>query len=118
MESGLQRFNLTTDQLPRALSEENLVQERGNRRKWFILGSQLQMPVPRYDVRMVLGSPVFGIRNLDAALKQNPGVVLWRDGFALPVPTLGEPVKQWASASRRFGKIFLLARCAQQQSFE
>jgi hypothetical protein len=106
MESGLRRFDLSVDQFPRALSEENLVQERGNRRKWFILGSQTKSPIPRYDIHVVLSSPVFGIRDLDAALKEKGGVVLWRDGFDLPVPKLGILIRQWTSPSGDSVKIY------------
>ena len=99
MESGLSRFKLSAGELPRALSEENLVQERANRRKWFILGGRTDLPVPRYDVRVVLSSPVFGIHDLNAAMKSHGGVLIWRDGFHVNPPEfLGQPVMKWESA--------------------
>jgi len=45
-ESGLERFGLSAEQIPRALSEENLVQERGKRRGMFILGSRANLDAP------------------------------------------------------------------------
>jgi hypothetical protein len=98
MESGLSRFKLSADELPRALSEENLIQERANRRKWFILGGHIDLPIPRYDVKVVVSSPVFGVRDLDAAMKSQGGVLIWRDGFHVDPPAfLGPPVMQWIS---------------------
>jgi hypothetical protein len=98
MESGLSRFKLSTKELPRALSEENLIQERANRRKWFILGGHTDLPIPRYNIKLVAGSPVFGIHDLDAAMKSHGGVLIWRDGFPIAPPAfLGQPVMQWTS---------------------
>jgi hypothetical protein len=106
MESGLTRFKLSSTELPRALSEENLIQERGNRRKWFILGGQTDLPIPRYDVRVVLSSPVFGIHDLDAALKSHAGILLWRDGYDIPTPDLGPPLVRWLNRDGKGVKIF------------
>ena len=49
--SGLQRFDLRADEIPRALSEDGMTYEKGNRRGYFILGSRTQLPEPRYDLR-------------------------------------------------------------------
>jgi len=34
----MERFHASAGDLPRALSEENMIIERGNRRQWFISG--------------------------------------------------------------------------------
>ena len=106
VESGLARFNLSSTELPRALSEENLIQERGNRRKWFILGGQTDRPSPRYDVKVVLSSPVFGIHDLNTALKAHDGILLWRDGYDIPTPDLGPAIVQWLNRDGRGVKIY------------
>jgi hypothetical protein len=106
VESGLTRFKLSADELPRALSEENLIQERANRRKWFILGGKKDPSIPRYDIRMVMSSPVFGIHDLDSAMKQHGGVLIWRDGYDMPIPNLGPPLVQWLNADRTGVRIF------------
>jgi hypothetical protein len=77
------------------LSEENLVQERGNRRSWFIRGGHSDLPVPRYDIHPVYGSPVFGVQDLSAALKAQGGIVIWRIGDQAPPAELGAPVTKW-----------------------
>jgi hypothetical protein len=94
-QAGLARFGLTADELPRALSEENLVQERGNSRGWFILGGHADLPIPRYDIRLMRNSPIFGVQDLSAALKQQGGVVVWRTGTLRPPTELGAPIVQW-----------------------
>ena len=94
-QSGLERFGLKDSELPRALSEENLAQERGNRRSWFILGGHTNLPNPRYDVRLVNASPIFGVRDLSAALREKGGVVIWRTCDVAPPPELGAPLAQW-----------------------
>jgi len=95
--SGAQRFGLPLDQIPRALSEENLAQERGNRRGFFILGSRSDLPDPRFDVRVFKGSPIFGVQDIAADFAKSGGVVVWR-GTA-PPPELGSPVVQWTNSA-------------------
>ncbi|MGA3067008.1 MAG: hypothetical protein ABSF29_09195 [Tepidisphaeraceae bacterium] len=95
-ESGLKHFHVTTDQLPRALSEANLLLERSNRRGWFILGSRTDLPDPRYDIRLVLTSPIFGVQDLQTAMRQQGGILVWREsGSNLKKPDLGPPLVQW-----------------------
>ena len=92
-ESGMQRFHLDLSQMPRALSEENLVQERGNRRGQFILGGRTDLPEPRFDVRIYNGSPLFGVQDVASAFAQTGGVVIWTGN---PAPaSFGQPVASW-----------------------
>ncbi len=99
--AGLDRFGLSagSDLLPRALSEENLVQERGNARGWFILGGHTDLPTPRYDIRLYRNSPIFGVQDLSAALKQKSGLILWRNVNVAPPAELGVPIIQWLDAT-------------------
>jgi hypothetical protein len=98
-ESGLKRFNLSVSQMPRALSEENMIQERAGYRGWFILGSRPQLPLPRYDVRISV-SLVFGITDWSAELARDGagGVVVWRGPLDTKPDILGEPLVQWLGA--------------------
>jgi hypothetical protein len=87
---GLERFGFLEDQLPRAMSEENMVQVRGNLRRFFILGWNDNRPEPRYDLRIIEASPVFGVQDVAAAFAKTGGVVIWR-GDGVP-PKLGKPL--------------------------
>jgi hypothetical protein len=102
-ESGLARFKLSAAAIPRALSEENLVQERGNRRGWFILGGALHAEgVPRYDVRPIWLSPILGVQDPAGAWLATGGVLVWRDAAGGPAPaSLGKPVVSWGVGTGR-----------------
>ena len=95
-ESGLARFHLKTTEIPPALSEENLVQERGNRREFVILGSRPDYPEARFDIQIFNGSPVFGVQDIAAAFAASGGVVIW-GGPSAPAE-FGAPVAQWTNA--------------------
>ncbi len=95
-QAGLERFGVATDQIPRALSEENLVQERGNRRWIFILGSRAALPDSRFDIRLT-DSPVFGVKNLPQVFAHADCVVVIHGEQGMP--ELGMPVVQWLSPS-------------------
>ena len=102
--SGLSRFNLSADQIPRALSEENMLVERGNRRGWFILGSRGDVARPRYDVRVVGGSPVFGVHDLPGEFAKTGGVVLWRGTLDDPEITgFPPPAQRWDAPGGKYG---------------
>jgi hypothetical protein len=93
---GLSRFGPgVASVLPRAMSEDNLVLDRGLWRRYFILGADRQPDRPRYDLRPFgMGSQVFGVQDLPERLKSEGGVVIWRE--PLPPPAaLGTPVMQW-----------------------
>jgi hypothetical protein len=91
-ESGLKRFNLSADQIPRAMSEENLVQERGNERRWFILASAGEPELPRYRARIMNSSPVFEVLDVAGEFARTGGVVLWAPALDGPAPAeMGTP---------------------------
>jgi len=93
--AGMTRFGMTLDQLPRAMSEENLVQEHGNRRRWFMLGGTFDPAVPRYVIHLIHPGPVFPVQDADlpAEFARTGGVVLWADAFRGPAPAaLGLPL--------------------------
>jgi len=95
-ESGLARFHLKTTEIPPAFSEENLVQERGNRREFVILGSRPDYPEARFDIQIFNGSPVFGVQDIAAAFAASGGLVIWGGP---PAPAeFGAPVAQWTNA--------------------
>ncbi|HEX3355554.1 MAG TPA: hypothetical protein VHS31_01135 [Tepidisphaeraceae bacterium] len=95
---GLAHFHLTSDEFPRALSDENMALERGNYRGVFILGSRTQVPRPRYDVHFVWASTVFGTLDLPTDFAKSGGIVVW---YGLPddpnVKDMGKPIAQWIS---------------------
>jgi hypothetical protein len=91
--SGLSRFGLSSGAMPRAMSEENMIQERGNVRRWFILGSAGAPGEPRYDFRPTFSSPVFGVQNVTAEFAKTGGILLWRPWLVGPPPSkLGNPL--------------------------
>ena len=95
--SGLDRFHLSDRQIPRAMADENLVQERGNRRGMFILGGHEDLPEARFDVRLYSESPVFDVVDIAGAFAETGGVVVWRGA---PAPAaFGPPVAQWTNAA-------------------
>ncbi|MBI3453472.1 MAG: hypothetical protein HY057_11730 [Rhodospirillales bacterium] len=78
----------------RALSEEHLYQERGNRRRYFILAGDHGGKRPRFDLRLIsLGSP-FDYTPAAALTRaqQEGGYILWR-GEA--VKEYGNPMASW-----------------------
>lgn len=92
--AGLNRFGIASDQLPRAMSEENLVQERGNRRRWFLLGSELDPCLRRYPIHLIHPGPIFPVQDADLAAEfaRTGGVVLWENSRGFPPPSaLGTP---------------------------
>lgn len=94
-EAGLSRFNLSAGSLPRALSEENLVQDRGNYRRWFILGSPTTAPIPRYDLHVSGFSATFGLKDIESALAATDCWVVWRGSLEEKPAVLGDPIMQW-----------------------
>lgn len=100
-QSGLQRFDLVTNKIPRAGSEVNLALERGNRRFLFILGGHQWLGEPRFDTRIFQSGPVFGVRDLPTAFKQTGGVVIIRGPSEDPlVSALGsETTIAWLNRS-------------------
>jgi hypothetical protein len=94
-ESGLERFGIKADETPRALSDENLVQERGNRRGLFILGSRPGYDAPRYDIRLYNSSPVFGVHDIATEFARTGGVVISQRGTGLS--ELATPTASWVN---------------------
>ncbi|HUI07683.1 MAG TPA: hypothetical protein VL486_11840 [Verrucomicrobiae bacterium] len=112
-ESGLRRFDLRAGEIPRALSEENMLVERGDRRGLFILGSRLWIDAPRYDIRVYKLGPVFGVRDLPAAFKQTGGVIILRTEADDPdVISLGSPTVAWLDTAGRGTRIYCSADVA------
>jgi len=102
-QQGLNRFSLPVDQTPRALSEENLIQERGNRRCWFILGGSPGIKAPRFDIKIISGGSPFDLTPDEAVaeFKRTGGVLIWRESrhpeFELPKGELGIPAVGWTN---------------------
>jgi hypothetical protein len=98
---GLIRFNISQDRIPRALSEENLVQERGNRRRWFILGGGQEIKAPRFDIKIISGGSPFDVtpNNAISEYQQSGGVLILRQSrepeFLHPGKELGTPNAAW-----------------------
>ncbi|HEX8520989.1 MAG TPA: hypothetical protein VF669_01950 [Tepidisphaeraceae bacterium] len=94
LERGLAQLNSSATTLPRAFSEENLVLDRSNTRRFYILGSPFQRQRPRYDLRIYSFSPVFGTQNVVSEFAKSGGVIIWGLNKQ-PPPALGQPIKSW-----------------------
>jgi hypothetical protein len=107
-DSGLRRAGVSESfARPRALSEVNMVQERGNARMWYILAGQANDFTRRYQIRLAKASPVFFVQDLPETVKREPGVVIWADWITGPPdPSFGEPLVEWKSHSGRCVRIF------------
>ncbi len=96
-EAGLARFGISGGELPRALSDQNMVVERANVRRWFILGSRAQLAGPRFDLRRYQNSATFGVQDPVPAFLKTGGLLLWRGSG--PAMGLSNPVKTWTNAA-------------------
>ncbi|MEA2708146.1 MAG: hypothetical protein QOF78_747 [Phycisphaerales bacterium] len=77
--ADLAPLNLSADRLPRALSDQHMLRERGGRRGWFILGSRGDVGRPRYDVRLIAErASLFGVHDVRKEFSEHGGVILWR----------------------------------------
>ncbi len=109
---GLNRFNLPADQIPRALSEENMIMERGNRRRWFILGGMQQRNAPRFDIKIISGGSPFDMMpdQAVAEFERTGGVLVWRSSrhpeFHLPKEALGTPAISWTNGRGQSTSIY------------
>jgi hypothetical protein len=98
---GMSRFGLTQGRIPRALSEENLIQERGNRRRWFILGGGQEIKAPRFEIKIISGGSPFDITPSAAMAEymRTGGVLILRQSrqpeFLHPDKELGKPKAAW-----------------------
>ena len=105
--SGLQRFKLQADEIPRAMSDVNLALERGDRRFLFILGGRQWAKLPRYDTRIFEWGPVFGVRDVTTAFKLTGGVVILRGPAEDPlVAALGTPAAAWLGPTGAGTRIY------------
>lgn len=105
---GMERFHLDAADIPRALSDEDNIVERGQRRRWFILGSRPEIPRPRYDIRLFGSSPIFGVRDLSAAFAQSGGVMIWRGSPSDPAVRNLQPVIAWSNSGNDAGTYIYL----------
>lgn len=77
---GLQVLDVPEEFVPRALSEEILCQERGVKRRWFVLGGRWDPNAPRYDIRILGGGSAFELRYPEALeqFRETGGVFIHR----------------------------------------
>ncbi len=94
---GATRFRIAPSTIPRALSEENLIQERGNRRRLFVLGSMNTDRAPRYTIKIFSGGSPFDIPEDEviAEFKKTGGILIWRGS---PLQHLGLPSAEWTGS--------------------
>jgi hypothetical protein len=92
--SGLARFHLPETEIPRALSEENMSDERFVRRGWFILGSRSWITDPRYEIHLYQESRLFTPDDPVPEFSKIGGVLIWPLD---PIPGL-HPVVQWTNS--------------------
>lgn len=108
-EEVLSRFSMQSTNLPRAMSEDNMSNDRSTCRRWFILGGG-NSPRPRFDVRLIAIGPTFGIRHDEIVqeMNKNPGVLVWRTVKVYPLPAeLGEPAAKWVNSKGNGTYIFV-----------
>jgi hypothetical protein len=114
LEDGSRRFSLSREELPRAMSEDNLCMDRSVSRRWFILGGSTSKR-PRYDVRLVGTSATFGLReaNLAEEFAKTGGVLVWRslgwrlEGTSGPPSGLGNPTVKWLNPQGNGTSVFI-----------
>ena len=88
-------------ELPRALSEEHMIQERGIRRGWFILAGNAASDLPRFDIRAryAAASAVFDEGDSSREFAKTGGVLILtyatRDKLPVLDPVRYLPVAQW-----------------------
>ena len=111
-EQGAGRFNILASQVPRALSEENMIQERGNRRRWFILGGMSGSKAPRFDIKIISGGSPFDLTPDKAVteFKKTGGVLLWResrmDNLKLSEKDVGTPAISWTDQNGKAVSVY------------
>ncbi|HEY1687141.1 MAG TPA: hypothetical protein VGG19_20440 [Tepidisphaeraceae bacterium] len=100
---GMNRFHLDAADIPRALSDEDNLVERGQRRRWFILGSRPEITRPRYDIRLYHTSPIFGVQDVSTAFAQTGGVLIWRGSRSDREVQNLQPVIAWQNPANAAG---------------
>jgi hypothetical protein len=111
-EQGAGRFNISASRIPRVLSEENMIQERGNRRRWFILGGLSGNQAPRYDIKIISGGSPFDLTSKEAVaeFKRTGGVLIWRqsrmDDAEILKKELGTPAVSWTGQNEKAVSVF------------
>lgn len=106
--AGMERFHLNSENIPRALSDEDMLVERGQRRRWFILGSRTDIHRPRFDLRLFNTSPIFGVHDLPAEFARTGGVILWRGNRFDPMVAKLTPAISWTKPGGDFGTFIFL----------
>ncbi len=95
-EHGLSHYSAELNHVPLALSEENMMLDRSNLRRWLLLGGGPATDRPRFDIRLVRYG-LFSIENAFQALKKEPGLYIDRGGWESD--EFGAPVAEWRSPS-------------------
>lgn len=99
LQAGMSRLGVAAEDLPRALADEHMIQDRGARRGTFILGSRPAYPAPRYDLRLIGLPLMFHVADVPGEWKRTGGVVVTRTIPGQPAPTeFGTPTAQWVHA--------------------
>lgn len=107
LEAAFHQHGFATDGMPIALSEAHMTQERGNRRRWFILGSALDTKRPRYNVRPVSDGSPFDLHLGQAAaeLPRTGGALVTDRRFS----ELGKPSAAWTAPNGHGIFIYVVA---------
>jgi hypothetical protein len=89
---GTGRMGTAVSEPPRVLGEDLMAKDRTQFRCWFILGGRSHLSAPRFNVRILGGSVVFGMQEPIDTLAGQSAVIVIR---GQPVPQLGEPEVRW-----------------------
>jgi hypothetical protein len=102
-EHGLSHYSAASNRVPLAMSEENMMLDRSNLRRWLLLGGGPPTDRPRFDIRLVRYG-LFSIEDAFEALKKEPGLYIDRGGWETDDFA---PLAEWRSPSgARFVRIF------------
>ncbi len=111
-QESLSRYGIPSSRTPRSLSEENMIQERGNRRRWFILGADPQNELPRFDIKIISGGSPFDLTPVEAMSRfaEAEGAFILRQSrqpeFQRPLDMLGVPRVKWTDGNGQTVSVF------------
>jgi hypothetical protein len=105
--AGAEHYKLGRVEYPRALSEDHTAQERSNRRRWFILGANVDTQRPRYDIWLYSGGSPFDVpeTHIVEQVKKTGGALIWRGGV---IPEFEPAAAQWLGEDGSGTRVYVV----------